>query len=141
MRMDVLAVGAGGVIGALLRYAIGLFAADLWHGVFPLGTLCINLAGCLLLGWLTTSLFKIIPELWQTGLGTGVIGAFTTFSTFSAETIGLARSGHYWLAAVYVLVSAGGGLFFAYIGYRLGEAGRQKKAELLYFEKEGKDGE
>lgn len=127
------------MIGALLRYIVGLFAAGLWHGVFPLATLCINLTGSFLLGWLTKSLFKMIPERWQTGLGTGVIGAFTTFSTFSVETIELARAGHDWLAAVYVIMSSAGGLFFAYIGYRLGEAGGKKKAELLYFEKEGKD--
>lgn len=111
-------IGLAGVLGALLRFFVGRwFEAG---GTFPWGTLIANMTGCLMLGWLLTSLrFWISPHPWiKAGLGSGFIGAYTTFSTFSVETVRLVTEHHMWGTAVlYVLVSIWGGLVFVWIGH------------------------
>lgn len=113
-----LVVSAGGALGANLRYLVGLWAAVWWPGVFPWGTLLINLTGSLLLSGLLT-LFAVRhpePRLLRLFLGTGLLGAYTTFSTFSAETVALAAAGQRFLAVGYVLLSVGGGYGAAWGG-------------------------
>ncbi|MFD2332996.1 fluoride efflux transporter CrcB [Cohnella sp. GCM10020058] len=116
-------VGLAGSIGALLRYEAGLWTHSWWHMTFPLATLVINLSGCLALGlftaWATTR--PGMPEWLRLGIGTGLIGAYTTFSTFSVETLTLLRDGRAGEAALYVGASVVGGLLFAWAGFRLGE--------------------
>ncbi|HEY8601137.1 MAG TPA: fluoride efflux transporter CrcB [Thermomicrobiales bacterium] len=116
-----LMVGAGGAMGANLRYLVGLWATARWPGPFPWGTLLINLTGSLLLGGLLTTLAARRPEprLWRLFLGTGLLGAYTTFSTFSAETVALAATGYLPLAIAYVLLSVGGGYGAAWAGMAL----------------------
>lgn len=113
-----LVVNAGGALGANLRYLVGLWAAARWPGVLPWGTLLINLTGSLLLGVLLTLLAARRPEprLLRLFLGTGLLGAYTTFSTFSTETVALAASGHLPLALIYVALSVGGGYGAAWVG-------------------------
>lgn len=115
--MRYVAVTLGGFIGALLRYAL-----TFWNvGMVPYGTLAANLAGSFLLGSLLTaaaSRWKISP-IWHDGIGTGVIGSFTTFSTFDVEVLRFISVGGStgWLWAVaYVLVSLIGGVSFAWMG-------------------------
>lgn len=117
-------VGAAGIVGALLRYFIGIYFGQWWHHDFPLPTFLINMAGSLALGWLTTFLprFKFLHPYMLTALGTGLIGAFTTFSTFSVETVQLITAAKWGIAISYVLLSLWGGLFFSWMGYRLGTA-------------------
>ncbi|MFD2616695.1 fluoride efflux transporter CrcB [Terrilactibacillus laevilacticus] len=116
-------VGLGGVFGALTRYFFGISFTHVWQHSFPLPTLLINLIGCFLLSWLTTYLSrrKIFPRDVVIGIGTGYIGAFTTFSTFSVESISLLKTGYYSLSLVYILLSLLGGLFTSWLGYQLGE--------------------
>ncbi|KYH32967.1 fluoride efflux transporter CrcB [Neomoorella mulderi] len=105
-------IGIFGFLGAIARFELGRFIAILWPSTFPLGTLIINILGCFAMGFiLTYSLERLTlsPEL-RLGITTGFIGAFTTFSTFSVETITLLTSGHKAYAAIYVLVSTLGGL-------------------------------
>ena len=111
-------VSAGGALGANLRYLVGLWVAARWPGVFPWGTLLINLTGSLLLGALLTLLAARRPEprLLRLFLATGLLSAYTTFSTFSAETVALADTGHRELAVMYVLLSVGGGYGAARVG-------------------------
>jgi len=113
-----LAVSLGGALGANLRYLVGLWAAARWSGAFPWGTLLINLTGSLLLGGLLTLLAARRPEprLLRLFLATGLLGAYTTFSTFSAETVALAASRPLALAVAYVILSVGGGYGAAQIG-------------------------
>lgn len=99
------AIALGGAAGSVARYGIGsLF--DRGEGAFPIGTLIVNIAGSLLLGflvrWFTDSTMS--NEL-RAGLTVGFCGGFTTFSTFSLETIRMTDSGNWQRAAVYVLAS------------------------------------
>jgi fluoride exporter len=124
-------VGLAGIVGALLRYYLGLFVGALWNGLFPLATWLANIIGCFALGWLTAYLprLRTIPPYVVTGLGTGLVGSFTTFSTFSAETVQLLRTSHFGLALFYVFLSMCGGLLMAWIGFRLGHVGLRAQKE------------
>ena len=115
-------VGLAGIVGALLRYYLGLFVGGLWNGLFPLATWLANIIGCFALGWLTAYLPRLrnLPPYVVTGLGTGLVGSFTTFSTFSVETVQLLHTSHLELALFYVFLSMCGGLLMAWFGFRLG---------------------
>ena len=85
----VLAISVGASIGALARWGLGLWLTP--GGVIPWGTLAANLIGGYLIG-LCLALFQALPQLdpvWRALLITGFLGALTTFSTFSAEVVGL----------------------------------------------------
>lgn len=116
-------VGIAGILGALSRYYIGLTIHTFWHHSFPLATLLINLAGCFLLAWLTTYIARlnILPSEAVTGIGTGFIGSFTTFSTFSVETVQLINHSEWSTAFLYVSCSILGGLIMSGLGYTLGD--------------------
>ncbi len=116
-------VGIAGVLGALSRYYLGLTIHEFWHHTFPLTTLLINLSGCFLLAWLTTYIAKrnLLPSDVITGIGTGFIGSFTTFSTFSVETVQLINYSEWSIAFLYVSCSILGGLFMSALGYTLGD--------------------
>ncbi|MFD0710432.1 fluoride efflux transporter CrcB [Paenibacillus sp. GCM10027626] len=116
---NIMIVGLFGMLGASLRYLIGIGMRDWLAAPFPWGTLLINLAGCLLLSLFSAYLADRLrlAEGWRLGIGTGLIGSFTTFSTFSVETIGLMRDGMPGLALLYTLMSMIGGLLFAWLGF------------------------
>ena len=106
MFSNFLAVGAGGAIGAMGRYAVGLIPA-LQRGAFPLHTLLINLGGAILIGMAVASAQRwtdLSPTLllfWRVG----ICGGFTTFSTFSLESLTLLENGRPGLFALYALLS------------------------------------
>ncbi|MFK3988178.1 MULTISPECIES: fluoride efflux transporter CrcB [Exiguobacterium] len=115
-------VGLAGALGALARYGIGTGIETFWIGLFPLGTLLINLSGSFALGWLTHFLFRsgrLSPSV-VTAVGTGFIGSFTTFSTFSVETIELLEADAFGSALLYVTLSLGLGLFSSWLGFWFG---------------------
>ncbi|WP_125573527.1 fluoride efflux transporter CrcB [Levilactobacillus huananensis] len=109
--------GLGAAVGALGRYEITKWVTGLWGNRWPFATLLINLLGSLLLGLLTG---------WQWGtwptviIGTGVLGGFTTYSTFSHELVMLVDQRRYGAALSYGLVSVGGGLLLAALGLMVG---------------------
>jgi len=126
--MNVVALVIGGLIGTVMRYELGEIVPVL-SGGFPLAILTINLLGCLFLGWFFTVSWghpAIRPEI-RLGLGTGMTGAFTTFSTFSVQTVELIREGHGIIAVLYVLLSIVGGLLLTFAGVRLAKAGVKKE--------------
>ncbi len=127
--MVYLIVGLFGAVGALLRYSLGVSINMVWHQAFPLATLTANLVGSFFLGLLTMHLsrLKIFHPYLLTGLGTGLIGAFTTFSTFSVETVKLFQASHWVTAIFYVLISLWGGLFCSWMGFKLGDYLFKKK--------------
>ena len=120
--MNWLAVMAGGALGSLLRYVISGSISAQTGGAFPLGTWAVNIAGCLLIGFLSAA--------WPAGEGemtplrlaviVGGLGGFTTFSTFSAETLTLVQGGRAELALVYVASSTAVGIIAAWVGYKMG---------------------
>lgn len=112
-------VAIGGAIGTLLRDGLG-HAAPVAPGTFPTTILVINLVGSWLLGLLLGTLTRRRPDddVWQPFLGTGVLGGFTTFSTFAVATAQLIRVDHYLTALAYVAASVVGGLAAATFGAR-----------------------
>jgi CrcB protein len=103
----VIAIAIGGAFGAVSRHLLAGRVTQLLGLGFPYGTLVVNLLGCFLLG-LLVELFALklsVPRPVQAMLTTGFMGAFTTFSTFSLETVLLVERQNIMLAALYVGVS------------------------------------
>ena len=104
--------------GGMLRYAISIFMSGRQIWGFPVGTLLINLTGCLLMGILLAFSAKN-PALktWLPLLGVGLLGGFTTFSAFSAEAVSLLENGKLNAVFWYVLISVGGGIALTWLAY------------------------
>lgn len=113
----VVAVGCGGALGALVRYLV-LQAVPTLTGRFPWGTFAINVSGSALLGFLLVVVLEAFPRgrLARPVLGTGILGAYTTFSTFCVEAVQLIRAGAPAVAAAYLVGSLGAGLAAAWLG-------------------------
>lgn len=116
-------IAAGGAFGSVLRYAIQGWAQRMTTGAFPLGTLVVNVTGCLLLGFLAGLFVGPTVERpnYYLGLSVGVLGGYTTFSTFGLETFHLTTAGHLGLAMLNVGLSCSLGLAAVWIGHRLAE--------------------
>ncbi len=115
---SVLAVGVGGFAGAIARYAVNLGIGALWTRSFPLATFLINVSGSFLLGFFSVwaaERASVGPAL-RLLVGTGFVGAYTTFSTFELETERLASGGALGWAAVNVAASVAAG----FVAVRLG---------------------
>lgn len=128
-RLDVLgAIAAGGVLGAEARYGMGL-ALPHASGGWPWSTLLINLTGCLLIGILMVIITELTEphRLVRPFLGVGVLGGYTTFSTYSTEMIQLLDAGRPGPALIYLAVTPLGALTAAWAGTALTRA----TAELL----------
>lgn len=111
-------IGIAGMLGAILRYLIGL--SFYTHAVFPFATLCVNLIGSFLLAWLSTSVFQkfSISPAFKTAIGTGFVSSFTTFSTVSVETVELFVDGRVLSGILYIFVSIVGGMFMCRLGFK-----------------------
>mgnify|MGYP003476841954 FL=1 len=92
---QVMAIAVGGAFGSVLRYGLSTWVHTLAGRGFPYGTLAVNVLGCLAMGFLFVLLVERMGEsaLWRAGLLIGVLGGFTTFSTFSIETFNLIEQG------------------------------------------------
>lgn len=97
---QVLAIGIGGAIGSVLRFWLSTWVHSLAGRGFPYGTLAVNVLGCLAMGFLFVLLVERVSDnpLLRAGLLIGVLGGFTTFSSFSIETLNLIEQGA-WLEA------------------------------------------
>ncbi len=120
MVSDWMAVALGGAIGALLRFYVSETVSS--EG-FPWATLTVNLVGSLLLGVMTAAVAaSTLSETQALLLGTGILGAFTTLSTFSVETATLYQEEQWSALLGYVASSALGGPLLALIGWRVGSS-------------------
>jgi CrcB protein len=114
---DLLWVAAGGALGSAARFGLGLLVRRLWPSGFPVGTLLVNVLGCLVIG-------ALVPSLQRLGEGgrlfvvVGILGGFTTFSAFGLETLQLAQRGAWGAAAAYVAASLVLGLGAVWVGHR-----------------------
>ncbi|MEE1207220.1 MAG: fluoride efflux transporter CrcB [Muribaculaceae bacterium] len=118
--VHILAVFIGGGAGSLARYAISRNIALLPSTHFPWPTFIANVAGCLLIGLLSALMARGFgSETMRLALVVGFCGGFTTFSTFSKETLSLLADGHLLIAAVYALGSVLAGLAAVAIGLRI----------------------
>lgn len=120
----VLWISIGAVFGANARYWLGVWAAQRWGTAFPWGTLIINLSGSFLLGLfmtLVTGRYPVDPH-WRLLVTVGFFGAYTTFSTFTYESINLFLKGQWLAGLLNVVGSAVLGLLTAGIGVILGKA-------------------
>ncbi|MGH8437233.1 MAG: fluoride efflux transporter CrcB [Pseudomonas sp.] len=116
-----LAVAVGGVAGTLLRFATANWITAHWPQHFNVGTLLVNIVGCLLIGYLY-GLFLLRPDIpleLRAGLIVGFLGGLTTFSSFSLDTLRLLESGQLPLALGYVALSVFGGLLATWAGLSL----------------------
>lgn len=113
-------VAVGGAVGAVARYGLSGGIQGLAGGTFPWGTLTVNVLGSLVLGfaiaWLQAAAVSADVRQFAT---IGLLGSFTTFSTFSFEAAALLRDGEWWAAAGYVAGSVGAGLVAVTVGYVL----------------------
>jgi CrcB protein len=113
LLMQYLVIGLGGALGSMLRFGVGsLIDSGMSKGtgpIFPWGTIVVNITGCFIIGFVFTistadgRLF--LSPLTRNFITIGILGGYTTFSSFSWQTLALAQSGQFWGAAANVLIS------------------------------------
>jgi CrcB protein len=108
----------GAAFGGLARYLVGLAVMQRFPGRFPLGTLVVNVSGCFLIGLLMalfTGRFASHPN-WRLLLITGVLGGYTTFSSFGWETFQAVEDGNLWVGLSNIVLSVGFGYMAVWCG-------------------------
>jgi CrcB protein len=114
-----LGISAGGALGAIVRYQLGRSIMSRWGRVFPLGTFIINITGtfalCFLVGLPAAG--RLFPYWLYIGMTTGFCGAYTTFSTYTYETVQLAEDGERLATLAYLLGSVIAGLAAGWLGF------------------------
>lgn len=112
------AVALGGIVGCVARYGVSQAVQVFYGKSFPLATLIINVSGCLAMGflfYLTLERVSVSPSM-RVAILTGVLGGFTTFSTFAMEALLLAEDGEVRTALLYVTLSVALGIGAAFLG-------------------------
>jgi len=113
-------IGIGSFIGGIFRYLLSQSVQSKFLSAYPFGTLTVNIIGCLAIGIVfgLSEKFNFSPE-WRLFLATGICGGFTTFSTFSFETMAMLRDGQYLYSFLYIGSSVLVGLIAVYLGILL----------------------
>lgn len=116
--VDIIVVAVGGAIGAVGRHLIGTYISKSFSGSFPMSTFLINIVGCFLMGLLMSSVVQkeIAETTWRLFLCVGVLGGFTTFSSFGYEALSMLYAGKTMMAGLYAGSSVIAGLFSAGTG-------------------------
>jgi fluoride exporter len=124
--MNLFLVMIGGAVGSAMRYLLGRVSLTLLGPGFPYGTLAANLLGGLAMGLLAGGLLRAMPangEQVRLLLGVGVLGGFTTFSSFSLETVNMLQRGDVATATGYVALSVAGAILAVFTGVALTRVG------------------
>lgn len=123
--MMILAIFAGGGLGAALRHGVNVLCAKAFGLVFPVGTMTVNIAGSALMGaligWL--ALRSGTSPLMRAFAATGVLGGFTTFSAFSLDVLVLAERGQVPMAVLYAVATVTGSIAAVFAGVWIVRAG------------------
>jgi fluoride exporter len=114
-------IGLAGFAGTLMRYSLSEWTAKRFGETFPTGTLVVNLLGCFLAGLLFYLMFDryLINPTVRTVVLIGLLGGFTTFSSFGLQTFTLLRDGEIGLALLNIAISNIAGLLMVWVGYSL----------------------
>ena len=121
--INVIAVAAGGATGAVVRYWLSTALYRHFGSGFPYGTIGVNVLGSLLMGALFVFVIeRPMPDVWRLALAVGLLGAFTTFSTFSLDTLILVEDGELLRALLNIVVSVVLCLAAVFAGVALGRA-------------------
>lgn len=117
----ILIIGTGGFIGSIARFYSSKFLQSILPSVFPLGTFCVNIVGCLLIGIFYGLAEKgnILDDNLRLFLTVGFCGGYTTFSTFANESMLLLKNGEYFYVALYTSLSVFLGLIAVYFGHTI----------------------
>jgi CrcB protein len=119
-----IAVAIGGALGSLARHGVNHFVQTRWLALrFPIGTAAVNLVGCLVIGLLAGLIASnrlTLGLYWREFIFVGVLGGFTTFSTFGLDTLTLAQSHSTTNAVLNVALQVVGGLLAVWAGYAIG---------------------
>lgn len=121
--LDIMWVGIGGGIGAVIRWSLGAAISARYSGAFPVSTFFMNVSGTFIIAYLSV----IFGVAWQDRYGslmvalvlTGVLGGYTTFSSMQLDALKLTETGRPFLAIFYLVISVGTGLLAAYAGFLL----------------------
>lgn len=113
----ILIIGIGGFIGTIFRYIISIGIQNKFLSSYPFGTFTVNIIGCFLIGiiYALSDRGNISVE-WRLFIATGILGGFTTFSSFSNETVSMLRDAQYGFALLYVLSSVTIGILATFAG-------------------------
>ena len=120
---SIIIVACGGGIGAVLRFAIANLFSTSTTGSFPFGTIFINISGCVCIGLVAALLLGPLSEhreILKPLVIIGVLGGFTTYSTFALDSITLLQNGKFGLFCIYLLISNTLGILFAYLCFTVG---------------------
>jgi len=119
---EILAVGIGGFIGAVLRYCVTGLMQRACPAFLPAGTLVVNVVGCFAIGVVMAFVSErvLVSEPWRLFLVTGILGGLTTFSAFGYESVELLREQELRLAFINVAANLALGFFAAWLGRLLG---------------------
>jgi len=121
MLRTLLLIGLGGFLGSISRFLIALSINRIFQSVLPIGTLVVNIVGCLFIGIIYSLAEQkniMSPEL-RVFLGVGFCGGFTTYSSFAFEKFSLIKSGDFLMLSIYIGASVFLGLIAVYIGSQI----------------------
>lgn len=121
MVNNYLAIAIGGALGACLRFACYEWMAHLFGRAFPFGTLLVNILGSFAIGLLYGLLIteQLAPNPWRIFIGIGILGAFTTFSTFSMDTVLMLQQGSWFKAGANIVLNLVLCLTLTWLGLKL----------------------